>query len=91
MPASGFAWIISNPQVLAVWLALLSDDARAAGTLGAILIRADAIAIQRYFNEFMVKGAGNRSGRVNRISTFVDSVPDSVAEQERLMGVEFIP
>ena len=35
MPASGFAWIISNPQVLAVWLALLSEDARSAGTLGA--------------------------------------------------------
>lgn len=90
MPASGFAWIISNPQVLAVWLALLSEDARAAGTLGAILIRADAIAIQRYFNEFMVKGMGNRSGRGNRISTFVDSVPESVADKERIMGVEFI-
>ena len=90
MPASGFAWIISNPQVLAVWLALLSDDARAAGTLGAILIRADAIAIQRYFNEFMMKGVGSRNGRGNRISTFVDSLPDSVAEQERLMAVEFI-
>ena len=90
MPASGFAWIISNPQVLAVWLALLSEDARSAGTLGAILIRADAIAIQRYFNDFMIKGMGGRGGRVNRISTFVDSAPESIADKERALGVEFI-
>ncbi len=90
MPASGFAWIISNPQVLAVWLALLNEDARAAGTLGAILIRADAIAIQRYFSDFMIKSITGRGGRGNRISTFVDSVPETVAERERIMGVEFI-
>jgi integrating conjugative element relaxase (TIGR03760 family) len=89
MPASGFSWITSNPEVLAVWLALLSEDARSAGTLGAILIRADAIAIQRYFNE-LVKAAGHRGGRTHRISTFVDSVPDSLPEKERVMGVEFI-
>ena len=90
MPANGFAWIISNQEVLAVWLALLNEDARAAGTLGAILIRADAIAIQRYYSESMIKGMGGRGGRPNRISTFVDSVPESVAERERALGVEFI-
>ena len=42
MPASGFAWISSNPKVLAIWLALLNEDTYAAGTLGAILVRADA-------------------------------------------------
>ncbi len=90
MPASGFAWITSHPQVLAAWLALLSEDLRGAGTLGAILIRADAIAIQRYFNE-PLKGLGSgRGGRMNRISTFVDSTPTSVAEKERLIGIEFI-
>ena len=90
MPAAGFAWIISNPLVLAVWLALLSEDARSAGTLGAILIRADAIAIQCYFNEFMIKGMGSRGGRQNRIGTFVDSVPESMTDKERVLGVEFI-
>lgn len=91
MPASGYAWIISNPQVLAVWLALLNEDARSAGTLGAILIRANAIAIQRYFNGFMIKGTGARGGgRLNRISTFVDAVPEPVAEKERMIGIEFI-
>lgn len=87
MPANGFAWIISNPEVLAVWLALLNEDARTAGTLGAILIRADAIAIQRYFNELMIKGMGRRSAR---IGTFADSVPESVVEKERVVGIEFI-
>jgi hypothetical protein len=90
MPASGYAWIISNPEVLAVWLALLNEDVRSAGTLGAILIRADAIALQRYFNEFMVKAAGARGSRGNRIGTFVDTVPESVADKERMLGVEFI-
>ena len=73
-----------------MWLALLNEDPRSAGTLGAILIRADAIAIQRYFNDYINKGMGGRSGRANRISTFVDTTPDSVAERERLIGVEFL-
>ena len=90
MPANGFAWIISNPEVLAVWLALLNEDTRSAGTLGAILIRADAIAIQRYFYEFMIKGGGARGGRPNRNTSFVDTVPESILEKERLLGVEFI-
>ena len=90
MPASGFAWITSDPDVLAVWLALLSEDARSAGTLGAILIRADAIAIQRYFTDVMIPGIGQHAGRGNRIGTFVDTVPESVADKERIVGVEFI-
>lgn len=90
MPASGYAWIISNPEVLAVWLALLNEDMASAGTLGAILLRADAIAIQRYFNEFLIKNAAARSGRGNRIGTFVDTMPELATEKERVLGIEFI-
>ncbi len=90
MPVSGFAWIASNPQVLAVWLALLNEDWQSAGTLGALLIRADAIAIQRYFSEFMVRHGHARGGRANRISTFVDTGSESIEEIERLLGIEFI-
>ena len=89
MPASGFAWIASNPQILAVWLALLNEDQRSAGTLGAILIRADSLALQRYILEFMNKGVGSRSGRY-RAGTFSGGVPENVAEKEQAMGVEFI-
>lgn len=90
MPASGFAWIISNPHVLTIWLALLSEDGGSAGTLGAILIRADAIAIQRYFNDFMFKGMGGRSSRPNRIGTFAETIPGSIIDKERMLGIEFI-
>lgn len=90
MPTSGFTWIASNPQVLAVWLALLNEDLYAAGTLGAILIRADAIAIQRYFNQMMVRAYGSRGGRYGRVSTFAGGVPESIAEIEQQIGVEFI-
>lgn len=91
MPASGFAWIASNPQVLAVWLALLNEDQRAAGTLGAILIRADALAIHRYFMGLLDRNSSLRGGRFGRTGTFSGSVPpESLLEKEQLIGVEFI-
>ena len=90
MPASGFAWIASNPQVLAVWLALLNEDQRSAGTLGALLIRADAIAIQRYFAEFMLRSAAGRGGPYGRAGTFSGGVPETTMEKEQSMGAEFV-
>lgn len=90
IPASGFSWIASNPEVLAVWLALLNEDPRSAGTLGAILVRADAIAIQRYINEYMNKGSHHRDSRYTRTGTFSGGVPLSIAEKEVAVGVEFI-
>lgn len=89
MPEDGFAWIASHPEILRVWLALIHEDWQSAGTLGAILIRADAIAIQRYFSEFL-KTSGLRGGRMGRISTFIDTTPESLADKERLIGAEFI-
>lgn len=90
MPASGFSWIASNPQVLAVWLALLNEDAHAAGTLGAILIRANALSIQRYFNHMLLKNYGLRGGRYGRVGTFVGGVPESLTIIEQQIGVEFV-
>lgn len=91
MPASGFSWIASNSEVLAVWLALLNEDERSAGTLGAILIRADAIAIQRYFTEFMLRsGMHNPSGRYGRAGTFSGGVPETLLEKEQSAGLEFL-
>ncbi len=90
LPLSGFAWIASNAQVLAVWLALLNEDARSAGTLGAILIRADAIAIQRYITDFMVRSGVSRGGRYGLAGTLSGGVPATLAEKEQAMGVEFL-
>ena len=90
IPGSGFAWIASNPEVLSVWLALLNEDERSAGTLGAILIRADAIAIQRYMLEFMVRSIAAYNGGRYRAGTFAGGQPESLLEKEQAVGMEFI-
>ncbi|MFT4060158.1 MAG: TraI domain-containing protein [Legionella sp.] len=90
MPNSGFSWIASHDEVLAVWLALLHEDERSAGTLGAILIRADAIAIQRYFVEFMQRNPNNVGRRFGGVGTFAGGVPETLLEKEQNVGLEFI-
>lgn len=90
MPVSGFTWISTNPQALAVWLALLNEDTRSAGTLGAILIRADAIAIQRYFNELLIRNSAARGGRYGRAGTFSVGGHSAISEKEQAIGAEFI-
>lgn len=90
MPASGFAWIASNPQVLEIWLALLNEDYQAAGTLGSILVRADGIAIQRYFNQLILKNYGNRKPRYAP-GTFSGGTPAEFSNKdEQVLGVEFL-
>jgi integrating conjugative element relaxase (TIGR03760 family) len=90
MPASGFDWIASNPEVLAIWLALLNEDQRGAATLGALLIRAEAIAIQRYYSEFYARIMASRGGHLGRPGTFSDGVPESLLDKEQAVGVQFI-
>lgn len=51
MPEEGFRWIASDLDVLSVWLALLDDDQRGAGTLGPILWKADAQVINHDLNQ----------------------------------------
>lgn len=89
MPPSGFAWIASNPSILSIWLALLSDDLRSAGTLGAILIRAEAISKQRYLTEHMHK-TEHKTSRYGRAGTFSGGVPESLIEKEQAAGAEFL-
>ena len=89
MPEAGFAWIASNPQVLATWLALLNEDYYSAGTLGAILIRADAIALRRYFTQLIGHDQGGRPVR-HRVSTFAGGVPESIENLTGKVGAEFI-
>jgi integrating conjugative element relaxase (TIGR03760 family) len=90
MPAGGFSWIASNSDVLAVWLALLNEDLQGAGTLGAILVRANAIALQRYFNQFLIRHYGSRGGRYGRASTFAGGLPEPISEIEQQIGIEFL-
>lgn len=90
MPVSGYAWIVSNPQVLEIWLALLNEDPYSAGTLGAILVRADAIAIQRYFNQFASRSYGTKNSRYGRVGTFTGGTPESLSERDQQYGIEFL-
>ncbi|MDP3704327.1 MAG: TraI domain-containing protein [Legionellaceae bacterium] len=90
MPNAGFTWIMSNPDVFAVWLALLQEDRDTTGPLAAILERADAIAIQRDITDYLVKNAEFGEGRGNRIGTFVDVAPENSVERDRVLGAEFI-
>ena len=89
MPAAGFAWIASNREALGVWLALLNEDYQGAGTLGAILIRANAIALRRYFNQLLARDA-NARGQRHRVSTFVDTTPESIDDLEEKIGAKFL-
>lgn len=93
MPKEGFKWIASNSEVLAVWLALLNEDHRSAGTLGPILIRADALAIQRYFSEknardFAKDSNQSRYGRF--ANTFITPQVNDSQTGDSLAGIEFI-
>lgn len=51
IPFKGFAWISSDKEVLSVWLSLLEDNQRDAGIFGPFIVRADALAINTYFDE----------------------------------------
>lgn len=51
MPPKGFAWLSSNKEVLSVWLSLLEDNQRDGGILSPFLYRADATAINHYFDD----------------------------------------
>ncbi len=87
MPTSGFAWLSANPQVFQVWLALLNEDEHRSGTLGAILIRANALAIQRYLADLHRILQQHRT-RPGRAGTFSDQ--PSAHDLDRLNGLEFI-
>ena len=89
MPTSGFTWIASNRNVLAIWLALLNEDYHGAGTLGAILIRADAIALWRYFKHLHSHDSVGRTIR-DRVSTFSGGVPETILDLESKVGIKFM-
>lgn len=97
MPAEGFSWIASNKDVLAVWLALLDDDHRGAGTLGVALWQADAQVINAYFalikpnKEFKTSADAYKLSQIS--STFSPSQvmnPDAKPGEASLAGMEFL-
>lgn len=91
MPPSGYQWLASNKQVFATWLALLNEDLGSAGILGAILEYADALAINRYFNEQFPQGMiAPKTARGTRMSTFIHRLGESAIESDEIIGLQFI-
>lgn len=88
MPSAGFSWISSEPKVFAVWLALFQGDRDGAGVLSAILDRANDVIIQREISEYLAKHTNE--GRAHRLSTFIDTKPDSTMNIEKIISAEFI-
>lgn len=89
MPKTGFEKIMSNSEIFATWLALLREDKEAAGPLAAILDRANAIAIQKYIHDFLLK-FGRYEGQENRLGAFSDTNPENKIDKEKILGAEFI-
>lgn len=89
MPEEGFAWIASNREVLITWLALLHEDWPAAGSLGAILLYADSLAIHDYFKE-LLKNHLEKQNSLSRIGTFIDNAQETLEQKERILGIQFL-
>lgn len=51
LPDAGFAWLASNKELFSVWLSLLDDDdSHGTRTLNYVLWRADALALNDFFD-----------------------------------------
>ncbi len=90
MPDTGFEWLVSNQKILAIWLALLEEDEMKAGALGAILDRADSIAIQNELHTLPLQQPTIRPERRAAVSSFIDHTPENIPEKERFTAVEFM-
>lgn len=90
MPKPGFALLSAHPNIFRAWLALLEEDREGAGSLSAILDRADAIAKQNYLNQFLDENDYVLEQGNARIGTFLDTVPENTAERERVIGAKFL-
>mgnify|MGYP005995513363 CR=1 FL=1 len=89
MPKAGFAWLTQNLDVFEVWLALLHEDSASSRTLGLILDRADAIAIQDNLIT-LPGGLHHPKHTAGRTGSFIDTPADTLVDREQLMGTEFI-
>lgn len=90
MPKEGFALLTAHPDIFKVWLALLEEDRDGAGSLAAILDRADAFALQRYLSDYLEENDYILEQGSGRIGSFLDNVPENTAERERVIGAEFL-
>ncbi len=87
MNESGLKWITDNPSLFMIWLALLNEDMHAAGILGAILDKAEAMVQLNYFDDI----ANRIDGSAKRPTSFLDGTPiDSSTDKMIHQGMQFI-
>lgn len=90
MPKEGFALLTAHPLILKAWLALLEEDRDGAGSLAAILDRADAVILQRYLKEYLDEHGHLIEHATGRVGSFLDTMPENTVERERAIGAEFL-
>ena len=90
MPADGYERLSAHPAIFYAWLALLEEDRDGSGPLDAILDRANAIAAQRYLMAYVEEHEYLIDNSMGRVSSFLDSTPESIIEREQAIGAEFL-
>lgn len=90
MPKEGFALLAANSTIFRAWLALLEEDRDSAGSMGAILDRANAISIQKYLSDYLDEHGYLLELGAGRVGTFLDNTPENTVERERAVGAEFL-
>jgi hypothetical protein len=90
MPKEGFALLSTNPAIFKAWLALLEEDRDGAGSLSAILDRANAVTDQRYLSDYLDQHGHLLEHGNGRVGSFLDNVPENTVERERSIGAEFL-
>lgn len=90
LPPNGYAWIASYPEVLETWLALIDEDEESSGMLGLILIRANDLAIQQYWMNFILSHSGTSIPGDKRVASFLDIPAELDVTKEQLLGAQFL-
>lgn len=89
IPENGFAWIASNNEVLATWLALINEEWTGTGSFGSILIYADSLALNQHLHELLQKYLAEQQ-HPGRISSFLDVTHEDMLVKERMLGLQFL-
>lgn len=86
MPKAGFDWLVSYPDIFEAWLALLNEDIHGVKVLGAILSRADQMALARAIARWLKE----REAKPKSFRTFEQPGIESAKELAQQAGLLFL-
>jgi integrating conjugative element relaxase (TIGR03760 family) len=87
MPEIGFDWLSSQPEIFEAWLGLLNEDLQGVKVLGAILSRADALALAKAIEQWLEK---QKSVKPRAFLTFDQPSVDASTDLGQQAGLQFI-